>query len=214
MLTVSYLSQSAATNEGLAYNSEGVSWFGANHRTTEANRDSIRLQSKATYTEVLIIADFEWVPGSYVPTKDYLLKFVSRVCGSWPAFWTANLDNWPNGGEIDILEGVNDQQVNHYSFHVGGKCSQSGQTQTGLIGTTNCDINTSSDNSGCGGYATSSSTYGDGMIAAGGGVYALDWRKAGIRIWYFPPNKIPKDITSGKPTTSGWGTVIFESHTC
>ena len=48
------------------------------------------------------------------------------------------------------------------------------------------------------------------MLEAGGGVYAMDWRKAGIRIWYFPPNEIPKDITSGKPTTSGWGTVIFE----
>ena len=50
------------------------------------------------------------------------------------------------------------------------------------------------------------------MLAAGGGVYAMDWREAGIRIWYFPPNKVPKDITSGKPTTSGWGTVNSKFH--
>ena len=213
MLTVSYLSKSAATKEGLVYNDYGASWIGVNYWTTEANRDSVRLQSKATYNEVLIIASFDWVPGSYVPSKDYLLTFVSRVCGSWPAFWTANLNTWPDGGEIDIIEGVNNQQVNHYAFHVGGTCSQSGQTQTGTIETTDCNVY-DSDNSGCGGYAKNTDTYGDGMIAAGGGVYAMDWRKAGIRMWYFPPNKIPKDITSGKPTTSGWGTVIFKFHTC
>ena len=64
MLTVSYLSKSAATEEGLAYNSDGVSWVGVNYLTTEANRDSVRLQSKDTYNEVLIIASFSWVPGS------------------------------------------------------------------------------------------------------------------------------------------------------
>lgn len=212
MLTISYLSKSAAVNEGLAYNYDGVSWIGANYWTTEANRDSVRLQSKATYNEVLIIASFYWVPGSYSSSENYLLTFVSRVCSTWPAFWTSNLNNWPNGGEIDIIEGVNTQQVNHYSFHVGGTCSQSGQTQTGVIDTTNCNVYASSSNSGCGGYATNTDTYGDGMLAAGGGVYAMDWRSSGIRIWYFPPNKIPKDITSGKPTTSGWGTVIFIFH--
>ena len=65
MLIVSYLSESAAMKEGLAYNYNGVSWIGANYWTTEANRDSVRIQSKATYNEVLIIASFSWVPGSY-----------------------------------------------------------------------------------------------------------------------------------------------------
>lgn len=47
------------------------------------------------------------------------------------------------------------------------------------------------------------------MNSYGGGVYAMDWRSTGIRIWEFPPWGIPSDITSGKPTTSGWGTVDF-----
>jgi hypothetical protein len=81
--------------------------------------------------------------------------------------------------------------------------------QTGYESTYDCNTysTSQSSNAGCGGWAASSNTYGNGMNAAGGGVYAMDWRQQGIRIWYFPPNAIPSDITSGKPTTSGWGTV-------
>lgn len=135
------------------------------------------------------------------------------MCGSWPAFWTANLNNWPYGGEIDILEGVNTQQYNHYAFHTGGTCSQYGQTQTGTIDTTDCNV-WNDGNSGCGGWATSTETYGDGMINAGGGVYAMDWRTAGIRIWYFSQDSIPQDILNGNPTTSGWGEVTFVISSC
>jgi hypothetical protein len=46
------------------------------------------------------------------------------------------------------------------------------------------------------------------MNDVGGGVYAMDWRSTGIRIWYFPPYAIPQDIINGNPTTAGWGTVI------
>ena len=120
----------------------------------------------------------------------------------------ANLANWPNGGEIDILEGVNTQSVNHYAFHVGGQCTQSGEHQSGIVDTTDCNVY-SNYNSGCGGWATSTDTYGWGNP---GGVYAMDWRKAGIRIWYFPPDQIPQDIINGKPTTSGWGTVTSISR--
>ena len=131
------------------------------------------------------------------------------VCGSWPAFWTSNVANWPNNGEIDIIEGVNNQYVNHFAFHTGGTCSVQGQNMTSTYDTTNCNVNAAgqSYNAGCGGYANDYDTYGDGMIEAGGGVYAMDWRKAGIRIWYFPPDSIPSDILSGKPTTAGWGSV-------
>jgi hypothetical protein len=139
---------------------------------------------------------------------------VLSVCGTWPAFWTANIPNWPDGGEIDIMEGVNNQDYyNHWAFHVGGTCSIAGGTQSAEIDTYNCNVYApdQSSNAGCGGYATTDATYGDEMNDYGGGVYAMDWRSTGIRIWEFPPNAIPSDIQSGKPTTSGWGEVTFPS---
>lgn len=123
----------------------------------------------------------------------------------------ANLNTWPNGGEIDILEGVNNQESNHYAFHVGGTCTQSGASQTGFVETSNCNVY-DTGNSGCGGWAADSNTYGDGMNDVGGGVYAMDWRNQGIRIWYFPPDAIPSDIARGRPTTSGWGEVKYLLH--
>lgn len=133
-----------------------------------------------------------------------------RQCGVWPAFWTANLTNWPNGGEIDILEGVNTQTNNHFAFHTSNGCTVSGQSQSGSLDTSNCYVNAAgqSSNAGCGGSAATSKGYGNGMNAIGGGIYAMDWRKEGIRIWFFPKGSYPADIVAGKPAISGWGTVF------
>ena len=127
----------------------------------------------------------------------------------WPAFWTANLTNWPNGGEIDILEGVNTQTNNHFAFHTSNGCTVSGQSQSGSLDTSNCYVYAAgqSFNAGCGGFAATSKGYGNGMNAIGGGIYAMDWRKEGIRIWFFPKGSYPADIVAGKPAISGWGTV-------
>lgn len=42
-------------------------------------------------------------------------------CGTWPAWWM-NGPNWPYGGEIDILEGVNEFSQNQVSVHTGSGC--------------------------------------------------------------------------------------------
>jgi hypothetical protein len=62
-------------DEWIAYNDgAGTSWFGANYYTYEPNRESIRLQSTDSYTNVLIIAELDYVPGSYYPLLLYFIN--------------------------------------------------------------------------------------------------------------------------------------------
>jgi hypothetical protein len=37
-------------------------------------------------------------------------------CGTWPAVWEFG-EPWPNAGEVDIVEGVNDQEPNSMVVH-------------------------------------------------------------------------------------------------
>ena len=64
-MEIRFLSQSDATNSWLALNDQGVSWFGSNSWDVQPNRESVRLESKTSYNNVLVIAQFDWVPGSY-----------------------------------------------------------------------------------------------------------------------------------------------------
>jgi hypothetical protein len=82
-------------------------------------------------------------------------------------------------------------------------------SQSGTFSSTNCDINANPSN-GCGGYAASNSTYGDGFNAAGGGVIVLDWTATYIKIYQFTRASIPTDIAAGNPQPSGWGKPVFD----
>lgn len=44
------------------------------------------------------------------------ISFSSGIArGWWPAFWTTTIINWPNEGEIDIMEARNDASGNHFN---------------------------------------------------------------------------------------------------
>ena len=118
--------------------------------------------------------------------------------------------NWPNGGEIDIIEGVNQQSQNDMTLHTSDGCSVNNGGFTGSMSTSNCYVNApgQSTNAGCGIAATSSETYGTGFNNIGGGVYATEWTSSAISIWFFPRYAIPGDISSGNPDPSGWGTPL------
>lgn len=61
---------------------------------------------------------------------------------------------------------------------------------------------------GCG-FATdpSENNYGSGFNVADGGVYAMEWTSDFIRVFFFPRNAIPEDISNPElvPNPNSWG---------
>lgn len=116
--------------------------------------------------------------------------------------------NWPNSGEIDIIEGVNQQSSNDMTLHTNAGCSiVNNGAFTGTLVTPNCDGNApgQGNNAGCQISTGQTNTYGNGFNAIGGGVYATLWNSASISIYFFPRGQIPSDIQSQNPNPAAWG---------
>ena len=193
---MTYADNASAQQMGHFNNSGGKVYMGVDHTypASGSGRMSVRMQSNKTYTHGLFILDLEHMPGS--------------ICGSWPAFWTTNTSNWPLDGEIDIIEGVNNQLTDSMTLHTGGpSCSINNEmtqlSSTSQILTANCDVN-SAENVGCSINNTISTSYGTGFNANGGGIYAMEWTSAYIAIWSFPHAFAPADIASATPNPSNW----------
>lgn len=175
----------------------------SNATSAPNGRDSIRITSNKSYSKGLIVLDVESMPGG--------------VCGQWPAFWTVG-PNWPNQGEIDIIEGVNVDTTNKMTLHTGPGCSISSgggssttnnkaTAMTGTVEATDCDC-TSGSNEGCGITTNDQQSYGVGLNEGGGGVYATEWTTSGISVYFFPRSSVPSDINNGKPDPSSWGSPV------
>ncbi|KAG6381371.1 concanavalin A-like lectin/glucanase domain-containing protein [Boletus reticuloceps] len=115
--------------------------------TVQNNRMSVRITTDLSFTEGLVILD-----AVHMPTG----------CGTWPAFWTDGPD-WPNNGEIDIVEGVNNYTNNQATIHTG---ALSWEGQIALL-----PSQTMKD-AACVPLATTS--FGSGFNTVGGGVYASE----------------------------------------
>ncbi|KAF9893484.1 hypothetical protein FE257_010796 [Aspergillus nanangensis] len=192
---VSYVDRSTASSSGLINTSGGSVYIGVDSTNVASapGRQSVRLSSTKTYNHGLVILDLAHMPGS--------------VCGSWPAFWMLGPD-WPNNGEIDIIEGVNEQSTNAVALHTSTGCTINDSGFSGKLQTSNCDVAAAgqSNNAGCGIGSSDTQSYGDGFNQAGGGVYATEWTSAGISVWFWPSASVPSDIANGGPDPSGWGT--------
>ncbi|KAL1645871.1 nicotinate-nucleotide diphosphorylase (carboxylating) [Didymella pomorum] len=133
-------------------------FLGVDHTSKDpAGRSSVRLESKKGWNSGLLVADIRHMPAS--------------TCGSWPAYWLVGSDAeingniiWPEAGEIDILEGVNDYETNSVTLHTSAGCmvdntttsaatgSDSTEVQfTGHLKTDDCDVAAPNqgDNVGC-----------------------------------------------------------------
>ncbi|KAH9947964.1 concanavalin A-like lectin/glucanase domain-containing protein [Amylocystis lapponica] len=171
----------------------------------QGNRASVRITTDYSYTGGLVILD-----AVHMPTG----------CGTWPAFWS-NGPNWPAGGEIDIVEGVNTYTNNQATLHTSDGCAIPSTNATALaitgalIDGTDCSVAGTGD-AGCGVRATQANTFGSAFNGIGGGVYAMQWTNSGISMYFFPRSAIPSDISAGAPFPATWGLPMasFPASTC
>ncbi|KIV86318.1 hypothetical protein PV11_01936 [Exophiala sideris] len=192
---VNYIDYNTAETNGLYKIQDGAVYMGVDSTNTASGRgrDSIRIASKNTYEHGLVILDLAHMPAG--------------ACGTWPAFWMLGTD-WPNNGEIDIIEGVNGQASNNMAMHTSDGCTITNTGAfSGSLETDNCYVDASgqSSNAGCSIRSSDDSSFGSGFNSAGGGVFATEWTSEAISIWFFSRDAIPSDITSGNPDPSGWG---------
>ncbi|KAI0095455.1 glycoside hydrolase family 16 protein [Daldinia grandis] len=203
---VQYQTQANAQDLGLVKTQDGEVFVGVDHagsyQATGAGRKSVRLESKNVYNKGLIIAEFTHLP--------------KPVCGSWPAFWFFG-DPWPTKGEIDLYENWNDLNFNRHTSHVDkpevvGDCTLVASDMTAKIDSPNCyDFADGQANfQGCS-ASEFSSTFG----SASGGIFALEWTDDFLKIWDWPRNGAPKDISSGQPAPSStWGQPSYVISKC
>lgn len=189
---VDYQGAIPANQSSLAGYSNGAVYLGVDHTTMNPTigRKSVRVSSNKSYTKGLFIADIVHMPSS--------------TCGVWPAFWTFG-PNWPDSGEIDIIEGVNLQLTDSITLHSSEGCvlEGSGSIPTSVLASTSCAGDT-----GCSFTTANPLNYGTGFNIAGGGVYAMEWTSSVIQVYFFPRLLIPADITAGTPDPSTWGTPL------
>jgi len=206
---VNYLDMNDAISKGLAYvddcdNSTVLAVDSTSSVSAGGNRNSVRITSSKTYTGGLFILDAAAMPVG---------------CGTWPSFWTTGA-NWPYQGEIDIVEGVNDQSTNQMTLHSGtsNACTIGNNTSqfSGKVLGSNC-YSTPTQDAGCGITDTNTTSFGYGFNNGEGGVFVLLWdASAGMSIWHFARANIPADITNRAPTPSNWGTPagFWSAQTC
>lgn len=171
-------------------------------------RESVRLEGKTRFNHGLFILDLDHMPTG---------------CGVWPAWWLTDEDRWPYSGEIDVVEGINEQSVVKTALHTSDKCDMYAHVSdywhtghwdrsTGIPDTYTgkLDFNTSMPadncwvmaphqwaNQGCVAVHQNNGTLGTAVNQAGGAIYVLEWDPSNkyIRSWVFRKDQdIPANL--------------------
>ncbi|KAG2158677.1 2 beta-glucan [Suillus bovinus] len=193
---VTYVNESAARADKLISVANNKLMLRADYTTklssSDPGRKSFRIMSNSQYETHVAIFDIAHMP---------------QGCGTWPAILGAN---WPNGGEIDIVEGVNDQTPNKCSLHTSSNCTMpSSRLMSGTISGTDCYAY-DNGNAGCGVNMNDKKSYGPQFNSNGGGWYAIEKHSSYIKIffWERTSSSVPSDVKSPRLSinTSHWGT--------
>ena len=182
-----------------------TAYLSVDHKHIQAKRNSVRIISEASWSNgAIFVADVVHTPLGY--------------CGTWPSLWLLGSGRWPMNGEIDIIEGVNDNQYNSLTLHTDQGCvvNNARSSMTGNLQNDNC-WGEANDNAACGIRAPFAESFnhannltaryptaGHGFNNMGGGVYATVWTDEGISIYMFPRLNTPKDILADRPDPSSW----------
>jgi hypothetical protein len=125
-------------------------------------------------------------------------------------------EDWPNRGEVDILEGVNDQGPNASTLHTSTNCTMPAvRNQTGYeaplteqvkrfapnhfpsrtSGQLDCDVAVNW-NTGCGVKFSKPNSYGPDFNKNGGGWLAVERNNQFIKTWFWPRDSqdVPRDV--------------------
>ncbi|KAF9261664.1 endo-1,3(4)-beta-glucanase [Marasmius fiardii PR-910] len=195
---VNYVDAATASSQNLTYVSSDSFVLRADFTSvlnpSGPGRNSVRVSSKKTYGTSVMAFNIRHMP---------------QGCGTWPALWSF-AEPWPYAGEIDILEGVNDQGPNAGTLHTDAGCTMpADRPMTGTTIRTNCDFQVDG-NAGCGVRFPQATSYGPPFNANGGGWYAVERTNTFIKIWFWPRNdpSVPVDVRDGATSvnTDTWGT--------
>ncbi|KAG8214674.1 glycoside hydrolase family 16 protein [Butyriboletus roseoflavus] len=207
---VTYVDQQVAQEYNLTYVTDDTFVLRADHTTylkpSDPGRKSVRIVSNRQFSTFVAIFDIRHIP---------------EGCGTWPAVWTVG-DNWPNEGEIDILEGVNNMTPNIASLHTGSNCHMSSsRDMTGRSIGTNCAAN-ETGNDGCGVQFPDTASFGPLFNDNEGGWYALERSSSVIRIWFWSRNdgSVPDQVEFSssqddvEPESWGVPTAVWSNEKC
>jgi len=185
---VEYVDESTARSLNLSYASDDHFIIRGDHTTRLSaqqpkGRKSVRIQSKKAYsnTGTVMVVDIRHMP---------------TACGTWPALWTCG-ENWPHGGEIDLIEGVNNMSPNLVSLHTAPGCQQpAARVQKGTPSSNDCNAYVNY-NQGCGVHISDDASFGPSFNAIGGGWYALERTTDEIKAWFWARNdpSVPADVS-------------------
>lgn len=111
---------------------------------------------------------------------------------------------------------MHDPRQNQMTIHTAPGCTLTGDTSayTGTRLNENCD--SSQGSIGCSIRSDSDISYGAGFNEAGGGVFALLWDGAGLKMWNWPRANVPRDLTARAPEPLTWGkpVAVFDRASC
>ncbi|KAK7453491.1 hypothetical protein VKT23_011768 [Stygiomarasmius scandens] len=195
---VTYVDQPTAINQDLTFiDGNGHAIIRVDNTTNIpdaplVNRNTIKITTKDAYPiGSLILIDAYHIPYG---------------CSVWPSFWTLGVNaEWPQAGEIDVIEAINMLSQNQMALHTLPGCNLPQNTgHTGRTIDTDCSTGT-----GCLVQETKPNSYGSGFSNAGGGVFALQLDVSGIYMWFWSRPDIPPSVAGANSSSSldltDWG---------